>query len=129
MPATTQFLVAHISDLHFSSGGFSAGKHTHSIARLLDLGRVLKEYTLDRLIVSGDLTAVVKVGFCDALERPGHGSVRGPWKKRGIEKPDEGVSAARSMERSEERAKRSVQVGPKRAPADGGLPDPTNPHQ
>ena len=50
------FTLAHISDLHFSHGAYHGGTHQHSIQRLRGIQQVLSGVTLDRLIVSGDIT-------------------------------------------------------------------------
>jgi predicted phosphodiesterase len=54
---TTQFTLAHISDLHFSAGADKAEQHhKHSILHLEKLQQKLKTIEFDRLIVSGDIS-------------------------------------------------------------------------
>lgn len=50
------FTLAHISDLHFSHGAYRGGSHQHSIPRLKGIQEILSKTSLDRLIVSGDIT-------------------------------------------------------------------------
>ncbi len=50
------FTLAHISDLHFSHGAYRGGSHQHSIPRLQGIQNILSQVSLDRLIVSGDIT-------------------------------------------------------------------------
>jgi hypothetical protein len=51
-----KFTIAHISDLHFSSGIAGDNPHSHSIAHLKKIESILSGQKLDKLIVSGDLT-------------------------------------------------------------------------
>ena len=52
----TTFRIAHISDLHFSSGAAPGGRHAHSTKRLDDLARIIEQEKPEYLIVSGDLS-------------------------------------------------------------------------
>ncbi|MDH3892360.1 MAG: metallophosphoesterase [candidate division Zixibacteria bacterium] len=51
-----EFILGHISDLHFSHGAHYRGKHTHSIEQLKNIQRIVEKTNLDKMIVTGDLT-------------------------------------------------------------------------
>ena len=51
------FRIAHLSDLHFSSGADKGDpSHVHSIPRLKAIERILSSRKCDRIIISGDLS-------------------------------------------------------------------------
>lgn len=58
MNNNTSFLVAHISDLHFSAGTDRSNRnHAHSIEHLVELQRCISElHGLDILVASGDIS-------------------------------------------------------------------------
>lgn len=60
------FRLAHLSDLHFSSGVYAHAVHEHSIVRLRGVERFFSDTTFDRVLVTGDLT---NAGDPDSLLR------------------------------------------------------------
>jgi predicted phosphodiesterase len=54
---SSQITLVHLSDLHFSAGAYRDGPdHSHSIPHLTGIEKRLRQLSVDRVIVSGDIT-------------------------------------------------------------------------